>query len=67
MEKYIHGLGLIMEDVSIDQNGKIFILIEDNNPRAVAFYKEIELPEEYQTFENVEIMRQLTLQRHEGK
>lgn len=58
MEKYIHDLGLTLADLRIDQQGRIFILVEENSPRVDALYKEIEIPEEYQTLANVEIIRQ---------
>lgn len=66
MEKYIHGLGLTMDDIRVDQNGRIFIVVEENNPRADALYREISLPEEYQTFGNVELVRQY-MQQHDNK
>lgn len=62
MEKYIHSLGLTMEDVRIDQDGRIFILVEENSPRADALYREIPLPEEFQTVDNVELVTKYLIQ-----
>lgn len=67
IEQYIHSLGLTMDEVSIDQKGEIFILIEDNNPRADSFYREIGIPLEYQTLGNVEIIRQHKEKSNERK
>lgn len=57
MEKYIHSLGLLLEDVRIDREGRLFILVDGVFEDGEAAYKQIELPEEFQTFENIEIIR----------
>jgi len=58
MEQYIHSLGLLLEDVSIDTTGRLFILIDGVDTEGKSAYKQIEIPEEYQTFENIELIRQ---------
>jgi hypothetical protein len=60
MEKYIWSLGMLMSDVKIDRKGRLFILVEGKESDGGYFYKEVELPEEFQTFENIEIIRTLT-------
>jgi hypothetical protein len=60
MEKYINNLGMLMSDVKIDRKGRLFILVEGKEEDGGYFYKEVELPEEFQTFENIEIIRTLT-------
>ena len=58
IEKYVYSLGMLLSDVKIDHKGRLVILIEDSGPRAGEFYREIEIPEEYQTFANIEVIRQ---------
>ncbi len=58
LEQYIYSLGMMMSDVKIDQKGRLFILVEGTNSNGSSLYEEIPLPEEYQTFGNVDIIRQ---------
>lgn len=65
MEQYIYGLGMLMEDLCIDTKGRIFILIDGiDEQTGKAVYKDVFLPEEYQTFGNVEIIKNLKLNQH---
>lgn len=57
MEKYIHSLGLLLSDVCIDTSGRLFILIEGTDTEGKSAYKQIEMPEKYQTFENINIIK----------
>lgn len=59
MKEYIHSLGLLLEDIHVDRKGRLFILIEGKDLNGNFCYKEIEIPEEYQTFENIEIIKNL--------
>ena len=52
MEQYVYGLGLLLSDVKVDKNERLYILIEGTS-LGKAFYKEVELPEEYQTSINI--------------
>lgn len=56
MEKYIYSLGLMLSDVKIDQKGRMFILVEEKSPGQL--YKEIEIPEQYQTLENINMLKE---------
>jgi hypothetical protein len=66
IQNYVYGLGMMLEDLRVDQKGRIFILVEDTL-HADEFYREITVPEEYQTLGNVEIIRQFIEQTNEGK
>ncbi len=58
MKEYIYGLGLLMEDVKVDQQGRLFILIEGVDDKGDFCYKEISIPEKYQTLENINLIKQ---------
>ena len=57
LQEYIWSLGMLMSDVKVDQKGRLFILVEGKEEDGGYFYKEVEIPEEYQTFENLEEIR----------
>lgn len=57
MHEYVHSLGLKLSDVRCDQKGRLFILVEGKEQDGGYFYKEIELPEEFQTIWNVDIIK----------
>jgi len=66
MEQYLKTLGLDVKSVRCDHVGRLFILIDgmeeipfDTKITLRGFYKEVEIPEKYQTLENLEIIRKL--------
>ena len=59
MDSYIHSLGMLMSDVNVDFEGRLFILVEGKDTEGEVVYEEVGIPEKYQTFGNVEIIREL--------
>ena len=61
MEQYIHSLGLLLSNVKIDRKGRLFILVEgtEMDEDGSYFFREVEIPEQYQTLDNIEIIRKL--------
>lgn len=59
MKEYIYGLGMLMSDVRVDQQGRLFILVEGQDNEGQFCYKEIAIPEEYQTLENINLIKNL--------
>jgi hypothetical protein len=57
LQEYIWGQGLLMTDVKADKKGRLFILVEGKEEDDGYFYKEVGIPEEYQTLGNLEEIR----------